>query len=1170
MGKEKEQSWLAKLFPSDAAIEGSPFYQYTLIGLIGASTLLLGVFFIREVDPPYKEYQRRFVDIEELRAEMNGEEVAPFKYGIKQILMKEGKGVETIDRCTTCHVALDISDYAARIPYLDLEGKTITDAEGKLVLVDNPRYFWGLLEEKIQNLQKEERLAEAENLSALFWVEEGGHRYDARKVLSAHPLIGTETRPFELHPVDQFGCTSCHSGNGRALTIKKAHGPVKDGEYTTAHTGFTPQFLEKDESDPPISKWYNDKPGDALLFQTTPLLLGKTIEARCAECHLTTQSAFIQNELSEKDFVEKLDREIARLDKNLKEAKSNFLQIEELLIEFKKGSWESLQKTYQANLENALLTPKENIFARQVLVRMEESGSKEKMLTLLETEKNAFFKSKKNTTPILNMETLDKALFEEGASGILVDLEKRYEFLKMLKAHGVNPQEITLGNVLVDTADLNLETYQRGERLFFEQACYGCHRIAGVSRGGVGPELTEEGKSYPWFVKESIVWPQADLKNSQMPNYRLDHPEIEALLTYLFGQRKMESWRSKQQQTVAIRDWEAGKTTWIEAPLKGEQKDLFKEGQYVFATQGCASCHRLKGFESEIGFKGEEDTPLYLSSFFKDSIPENITGSKLIAFLKEHHLFLEKHLDLHKQEPQLLDKLHQKDPRFLLSFYPNFAFAERVLGSEAAQGDKQAKAALPLVHPLLMLYIEEYGFGRLVGPQPNFSGIYRSDRWLMEHFWNPQGYVARSLMPVMPFNESKFWALTHMLDQMGVLNRDAIRTLWQEEGFDPEEVYQTLCASCHGEGRQGNGPVAEWIYPIPKNLADPRFMYGLSKEQAVEAILHGVKGSSMPPWGETFIHKGKEFGTPVLTKQEAGALAEWLYTLLPGSDHPSLSVRWRYGLKEMLEDLEAEKSLETPSSFFEKRPIPSEGTEGVFIKPDFYTPYHLEQGEALYQLHCSVCHGKEGDGAGPRSEAMVEAKPRMLTNVDWLASRDDRRLLSSIKYGVPGTAMHGWGEMTTALQRMEMVAYIRSLSLEQQARKRVRQEIFNHFVVSERALKTAQESKRDEVLIEALKTTSESAMQLGGALARDPLFGALLEEFIIYLSALPRWEDSLETVTLNPGDPKKLLQAEESMEKAVADGKKGEYAEKWEKMGVEVSHFFAEMERLAPFKKEAE
>ncbi len=77
----------------------------------------------------------------------------------------------------------------------------------------------------------------------------------------------------------------------------------------------------------------------------------------------------------------------------------------------------------------------------------------------------------------------------------------------------------------------------QGEQLYISQACYACHRNAGFARGGIGPELTTEAFKYPWFIKQSIVWPQADLPSSTMPNYRLDHQELEALTCYMLGQK---------------------------------------------------------------------------------------------------------------------------------------------------------------------------------------------------------------------------------------------------------------------------------------------------------------------------------------------------------------------------------------------------------------------------------------------------------------------------------------------------------------------------------------------------------------------------------------------------------------------------------------------------------
>ena len=59
---------------------------------------------------------------------------------------------------------------------------------------------------------------------------------------------------------------------------------------------------------------------------------------------------------------------------------------------------------------------------------------------------------------------------------------------------------------------------------------------------------------------------------------------------------------------------------------------------------------------------------------------------------------------------------------------------------------------------------------------------------------------------------------------------------------------------------------------------------------------------------------------------------------------------------------------------------------------------------------------------------MKDAKPRMLTNREWLSSKDDLDLLRSIKYGVPGTAMTPWGDQTDPLQRLQLVIFIRSLT----------------------------------------------------------------------------------------------------------------------------------------------
>ena len=107
-------------------------------------------------------------------------------------------------------------------------------------------------------------------------------------------------------------------------------------------------------------------------------------------------------------------------------------------------------------------------------------------------------------------------------------------------------------------------------------------------------------------------------------------------------------------------------------------------------------------------------------------------------------------------------------------------------------------------------------------------------------------------------------------------------------------------------------------------------------------------------------------------------------------------------------------------------PIPyrSRTTYAYYIKKEYYAPENIAQGKAFFELNCAVCHGTEADGTGPRASEMKEAKPRMLINLDWGEYRDDLRLLRSIKYGVPGTAMTPWGDLTSSLQRLQLVIFI--------------------------------------------------------------------------------------------------------------------------------------------------
>jgi mono/diheme cytochrome c family protein len=135
-------------------IDGSvrKFYiWFTVLGLLVGGLVVLGYF--RDENREWKDYQYKFIQ-EEIRRASTAQQRAiagKIRVEIRQTLLPE---LNRVDRCTTCHLA-----------------------------VDDPSY--------------------------------GGYP----QPLAYHPL-------HEQHPVERFGCTVCHRGQGRATTVADAHGDV--------------------------------------------------------------------------------------------------------------------------------------------------------------------------------------------------------------------------------------------------------------------------------------------------------------------------------------------------------------------------------------------------------------------------------------------------------------------------------------------------------------------------------------------------------------------------------------------------------------------------------------------------------------------------------------------------------------------------------------------------------------------------------------------------------------------------------------------------------------------------------------------------------------------------------------------------------------------------------
>jgi len=1042
-------------------------YQYALIALGVIVTALFGVFWMRELFPEYKIYQKDYVALEQFRSTYTHEPPPDFQLGVKQLVLeRDDKGPPLIDRCISCHVALQFPHFSPTRLAKDINGNIELDSEGHPVQVPNEDYVWAKLDQEIAKLEQANQLKQAERYKAIKTAKVEEHVYDVTKVLRMHPLMGRETYPFEYHPVEEYGCVTCHSGNGRGLTTEKAHGPVFDGEYEIEYTGPVPKFTEQDPAnDPAFAKMFNHKPGPKLLFQTSPILIGPLIQSRCISCHQESATA-LQRVVNAVDTLEnRRQRQSAAIQSALNREVEALASTVEIYTDLQKnGLAKTLQELQQQAQNYTLPQEKLNSLHAQIKTLTAPDVNQQKLLKKFQDAITASLgdaqlaeelaqqaANTKGDRSDLVQQFLVEHRGEPQAKGSIFEKENALSLDQALMHHiqetqnsfqkAANDQNV-ISAIVSDIDDLTAN-YHRGQQLYLSQACYACHRIAGFARGGVGPDLTREGRTYPWFLKESIVWPQADLPTSTMPNYRLDHEELRDLMTYLLGQTGENHAVSSTAYKISIQDWEAGKKLPWEKPVQPDQIHDLRFAMTVFAEQGCSACHRLKGFESNVGYSVEKekvdfDKRYQESEWFQKLFPEQILGSELVKVLETNSAEIDRRIVNDVRQGSILEEIDRAIPGELDALYTPFKYAAR------SKNDAHWKER---VHRVLMVFIQEYGLGRLVGPRPNWSGVYRSDEWLMEHFKAPTSHSPRSIMPVFPFDDTKFYALTNMLDVLGKRNRDEVRAIWEHRGFNPEQAYKIHCSQCHGDYMQGNGPVAAWIYPIPKNLRNADFLRNLTKERVVYSIKHGVKGTPMPPWGEVGENKPQN-GPPELTNSEISQLADWIFSTLPGGNiiRSSEDVpKWQYSPEDVMKELaqEGNQPILVPdekadtSNFFDVIPNPKSDPDkdSYYIKQKYYTEANIEAGRAFFVLNCAPCHGSDADGSSLRAEAMRDAKPRMLTNLDWIDTRDDLRLLRSIKFGVPGTAMNPWGDLTSSLQRLQLVMFIRSLTREQQMRE---------------------------------------------------------------------------------------------------------------------------------------
>ena len=186
------------------------------------------------------------------------------------------------------------------------------------------------------------------------------------------------------------------------------------------------------------------------------------------------------------------------------------------------------------------------------------------------------------------------------------------------------------------------------------------------------------------------------------------------------------------------------------------------------------------------------------------------------------------------------------------------------------------------------------------------------------------------------------------------------------EGY---EVFNHFCFLCHGQDGKGHGPLANKLPVEPANLANSVRVGKQTDRELFRTIQgtapHGTVSATMPRWGLA------------IPESQIHALVDYI-------------------------------------RFLHNAKFPQIGDP--------------RRGKLVYEDHCTVCHGDNGEGAGMLTY-VIGMNPADHTDSERMESLPNEYLIRIIRDGsIDNSLMPGWKEILTPNEIEDVVAYIRLLA----------------------------------------------------------------------------------------------------------------------------------------------
>lgn len=256
---------------------------------------------------------------------------------------------------------------------------------------------------------------------------------------------------------------------------------------------------------------------------------------------------------------------------------------------------------------------------------------------------------------------------------------------------------------LAQTQLAQLTTITQGEQLFHGNACWGCHKIEGLSKGNVGPELTEEGSFATTTTIARQLWD---------PRYKVNN----CVMPYFF---------SKKIVQVPVNPSDpAGETQLAVLNSYGGVQSIAS-----IKPADITDADTLQGLEDRgyIPDASQEPKVNALVTFVYSQTGLNYAQSPSARAMR---------LTAYDMAQPATVPVTLEEGKLL--FDSSGCYACHYLGDPNNPKN---------------------GHGGIAGPNLSWEGARHSQQWIVAHYLNPQLFVPKSIMPVFPFSDSQRDAL---------------------------------------------------------------------------------------------------------------------------------------------------------------------------------------------------------------------------------------------------------------------------------------------------------------------------------------------------------------------------------------------------------------------------